>query len=221
MQINPDKIIRSKRKTLSITVDSSGRLIVRAPLRCSEARIVAFIEKKSDWILKHKARKTIPQSFLPSENLNGFRFPLEGKPCGIQVYDGKKLVFDEENFLLYLPKDKDRDLVCKWLKTRAKSVFSSLVANRARQMGINYKTVRVSSAKGRWGSCSQDNTLRFTFRLLYAPRQIIDYVVVHELAHVEHKNHGKAFWEQVEKHCPDWKIKRKWLKDHAYFMQIF
>ena len=88
-------------------------------------------------------------------------------------------------------------------------------------MNLSYKAVSVSSAKGRWGSCSQDNTLRFTFRLLYAPYAVIDYVVVHELAHITHKNHGKAFWQQVEKYCPDWKIKRKWLKDHGYFMQIF
>ncbi len=221
MQITPDKIIRSKRKTLAITVDSSGRLIVRAPLRCSEARILAFIEKKSEWILKHKARNTIPKTIFPSENLNGFFFLLEGSPCEIRYVNGKRTVFDEQNLVLYIPEEKGADAVRKWLKTRAKTVFSELVAIRARQMSVNYKTVGVSSAKGRWGSCAHDNTLRFTFRLLYAPIEIIDYVVVHELAHTVHKNHSKAFWEKVERYCPDWKIKRKWLKSHGYFMEIF
>ena len=221
MQINPDKIIRSKRKTLAITVDSSGRLIVRAPLRCSEARILAFIEKKSEWILKHKSKNAIPQSAFPSENLNGFRFLLEGKPCEIRCFSGKRIAFDEENRVLYLPETKGREAVCKWLKARAKLLFSELVAIRAKEMGVTYKAVSVSSAKGRWGSCSQDNTLRFPFRLLYAPIAVIDYVVVHELAHITHKNHGKAFWLKVETHCSDWKVKRKWLKDHGYFMQIF
>ena len=221
MTIIPDKIIRSNRKTVSITVDCSGRLIVRAPLRCSEARIIAFIEKKSDWILKHKAKNSLSASVFPSENLNGFRFSLEGRLCEIRLYTGKRLVFDEQNMLLYLPEGKGESAVCKWLKVRAKSTFSMLVEKRAKEMGVFYKAVSVSSAKGRWGSCSQDNTLRFTFRLLYAPIQIIDYVVVHELSHTTHKNHGKAFWQMVEKYCPDWKIKRKWLKDHGYFMEIF
>ena len=221
MQITPDKIIRSKRKTLAITVDSSGRLIVRAPLRCSEARILAFIEKKSDWILKHKAKNSIPNSFLPTENLNGFEFSLEGNPCEIRYFNGKRTVFDEENWVLYIPENKGTDAVCKWLKARAKSLFSELVAIRSKEMGVSYKSVNISSAKSRWGSCSQDNTLRFTFRLLYAPIAIIDYVIVHELAHTTLKNHGKAFWSKVERHCPDWKLKRKWLKDHGYFMQIF
>ena len=221
MQIKPDKIIRSKRKTLAITVDSSGRLIVRAPLRCSEARILAFIEKKSEWILKNRAKKAHLQSLLPSENLNGFQFLLEGKPAEICYFSGKRLVFDEENRRLYLPEGKGEESVQKWLKTRAKFMFSEFVKLRANEMRVSYKEVRISSAKGRWGSCSQDNTLRFTFRLLYAPIAVIDYVVVHELAHTAHKNHGKSFWVMVEKHCPDWKIKRKWLKEHGYFMQIF
>lgn len=221
MIIKPDQIIRSKRKTVSLTVDSSGRLIVRAPLRCSEARILAFIEKKSAWILKHQAKKSVPQTLFPTDNLNAFVFSLQGKPCQIRYYDGKRVAFDEEKSVLYLPQGKGADDVKKWLKQRAKTVLATLVENRARQMRANYKTVGISSAKGRWGSCSADNTLRFTFRLLYAPTAVIDYVVVHELAHTFYKNHGKDFWKKVETYCPDWKIKRKWLKEHGYFMQIF
>lgn len=221
MIIKPDKIIRSKRKTVALTVDSSGRLIVRAPLRCSEARILAFIEKKSDWILKHQAKHSVPKTFFPSDNLNGFSFALQGYSCKICYYEGKRTVFEEANGALYLPQGKGEDEIRKWLKQRAKSVFSLLAETRAKQMGASYKAVCVSSAKGCWGSCSADNTLRFTFRLLYAPTAVIDYVIVHELAHTFHKNHGKEFWQRVERYCPDWKIKRKWLKDHGYFMQIF
>ncbi|MBR2341307.1 MAG: M48 family metallopeptidase [Clostridia bacterium] len=221
MKIIPDKIIRSKRKTLSITVDTSGKLIVRAPLRCSEARILAFIEKKSDWILKHQANRSVSKELFPGENLNEFKFLLQGTPCEIRYYDGKRLVFDESKAVLYLPKEKGAESVQKWLKARAKAIFTELAQNRAKQMGARFKSVRISSAKGRWGSCSADNTLRFTFRLLYAPYVVIEYVIIHELAHTFHKNYSKAFWSKVESYCPDWKTKRKWLKDHGYFMQIF
>jgi predicted metal-dependent hydrolase len=109
----------------------------------------------------------------------------------------------------------------RWLKKYAKETFTRMTDIRAVEMGANYKAVAVSSAKTRWGSCSANNTLRFTFRLAYAPKEIIDYVVVHELAHTFHRNHEKAFWRTVEKYCPDWKVKRKWLKDHGYLMEIF
>ena len=221
MIIKPDKIIRAKRKTVSITVDSSGRLIVRAPLRCSEARILAFIEKKSEWILKNRAKKAHLQSLLPSENLNGFQFLLEGKPAEICYFSGKRLVFDEENRRLYLPEGKGEESVQKWLKNRAKLMFSELAKLRANEMRVSYKEVRISSAKSRWGSCSQDNTLRFTFRLLYAPKAIVEYVIVHELAHTKHKNHSQRFWQEVAKYLPDYKARRNWLKAHAYLMHIF
>lgn len=221
MLIKPDQIIRSKRKTVSLTVDSSGRLIVRAPLHCSEARILAFIEKKSDWIAKHQEAHSVPKALFPTENLQGFAFLLQGKRCEIRYHLGKRTVFDEEKFILYVPQGKGADEVRKWLKQRAKTVFTAHAHNRAIQMRTRYKEVRISSAKGRWGSCSADNTLRLTFYLLYAPMSVIDYVIVHELAHTFHKNHGTDFWKKVEQYCPDWKVKRKWLKDHGYFMQIF
>jgi predicted metal-dependent hydrolase len=84
--IVPDEIHRSKRKTLSISVDATGRLIVRAPLRCSEARILAFIEKKEDWIRKHQAKTAGKEKLLPSENLDGFKFSFLGGVCEIRKY---------------------------------------------------------------------------------------------------------------------------------------
>ncbi len=219
--IIPDEIHRSARKTLSISVDATGRLIVRAPLRCSEARILAFIEKKSDWISVRQAKAKATARFLPKEELDGFRFLLLGKECEIRKINKKRAVFDDEECVLYVPETATSETVSKWLKKKAREVFSTMTELRAREMQAKYKTVSVSTAKKRWGSCSANNTLRFTFRLLYAPKQVVDYVIVHELAHTFHKNHGKLFWKKVECYCPDWKIKRRWLKDHGYLMQIF
>lgn len=219
--IVPDKILRSQRKTLAISVDATGKLIVRAPLRCSEARILAFIEKKSEWILKQKSKASAAAAFMPTAELDGFKFAFLGDLIEIRKFDGKKTDYDELSGTLFLPRNAGEERVKSWLKRQAKEIFSSMVARRAKEMGAAYKKVAVSSAKGRWGSCAADNTLRFTFRLVYAPTAVIDYVIVHELAHTFHKNHGKLFWNTVEKYCPDWKIKRRWLKDHRYLMQIF
>ena len=188
--IIPDEIHRSARKTLSISVDATGRLIVRAPLRCSEARILAFIEKKSSWISVRQAKAKSELKLLPNENLDGFSFLLLGKVCEIKKFDKKRAVFDDMSYVLYVPESATGETVSKWLKKKAKEVFLEMVKVRARDMQANYKTVAVSTAKKRWGSCSANNTLRFTFRLLYAPPQVIDYVIVHELAHTFYKNHG-------------------------------
>ncbi len=219
--IVPDEIHRSARKTLSISVDATGRLIVRAPLRCSEARIIAFIEKKADWISARQERAKKVRIFLPKKELDGFQFSLFGKLCTIEKSSIKRIVFDETQSLLYLPNTGDEKMLVRWLKRQAKEEFMKATFSWSKVMKTTYKTVSVSSAKKRWGSCSADNTLRFTFRLIYAPKPVINYVVVHELAHTFHKNHGKLFWKTVEKYCPDWKIKRKWLKDHGYLMEIF
>ena len=219
--IVPDEIHRSKRKTLSISVDATGRLIVRAPLRCSEARIIAFIERKADWITVRREKAKLSARYLPKDDLDGFEFSLLGAFCVIRKENVKRVVYKENSKELLIPYEDDGKSVARWLKRKAKVTLSQMVVERAIEMGASYKSVAISSAKTRWGSCSANNTLRFTFRLAYAPKEIIDYVVVHELAHTFHRNHGKAFWRTVEKYCPDWKVKRKWLKDHGYLMEIF
>lgn len=219
--IQPDEIIRSRRKTLAITVDSFGRLIVRAPKRCSEARIFAFIQEKESWILRKKAEREGAGIQLPPENLNGYRLLLLGKECTIYVVPTSKVGYDAEENVIYLPENNPRERLIKWLKNNAKRIFSEVTARTAERMGTSYPSIMVTSARGRWGSCSANNALHYSFRLIYAPKEVIEYVVVHELAHTKHKNHSKAFWAEVATYVPDWKQKRNWLKLHGGLMEIF
>ena len=129
--------------------------------------------------------------------------------------------FDGERNGLHLPQNNARERLVQWLKENAKRIFADVTEQKAKQMQTSYKSVSVSSARTRWGTCSCDNAVRYTFRLLYAPKDVIEYVVVHELAHTKHKNHSAAFWREVERYVPDWKQKRKWLKTHGILMQIF
>jgi predicted metal-dependent hydrolase len=147
--IVPDEIHRSARKTLSISVDATGRLIVRAPLRCSEARIIAFIEKKSDWITLRQERAKSVRALLPSKDLDGFKFSLQGRVCVVRKANVKRMVFDEENYVLWLPQDGDEKAIVRWLKRRAKAVFTNLADIRSTEMQAQYNTLSVSSAKRR------------------------------------------------------------------------
>ena len=219
--IQPDEIIRSRRKTLAITVDSFGRLIVRAPLCCSETRIFSFLQEKEGWILRKIAERKGAGVRLPPENLHGYKMLVLGKECVICIVPTQKVGYDGEKNIIYLPEKNSRERLVKWLKENAKRIFTQVTAETAARMGVGYKSVGVTSARSRWGSCSGENAIRFSFRLLYAPKEVIEYVVVHELAHTKHHNHSKAFWAEVAKFIPDWRVKRTWLKKHSGLMEIF
>ena len=219
--VQPSEIIRSSRKTLAITIDSFGQLIVRAPLRCSEQRINAFLQEKEGWIVRKISERKGAGIELPPENLHGYSLLLLGRKCKIYVTDTSKVAFDSEQGILCLPAKNPKDRLVKWLKENAKRIFTQVTADTAKRMGVTYQSVGVNSAKSRWGSCSGENAIHFTFRLLYAPKAVIEYVIVHELAHTKHHNHSKAFWFEVAKFVPDWKERRAWLKQHGALMEVF
>lgn len=102
----------------------------------------------------------------------------------------------------------------KLLMDRAKSVIPPRVHYYARTMGVTYGRISIRMQKTRWGSCSSDGNLNFNACLVNAPREIMDYVVVHELCHRKEMNHSPRFWAEVEKVLPDYKERRQWLRDH-------
>ena len=219
--ITPDKIVRSSRKTLCVSIDAFARVTVRAPKRCTDEQIAAFLKDKASWITRKRAQIQKTEIALPPKDLDGYSLLLLGKTYTLRLYDGTGIRLDEPNSTLYLPRQNAKERLVKWLKENALRIFETVTKKTASNMNAAYKEVRVSSARTRWGTCSADNRLKFTFRLLYAPKEIIEYVVVHELAHTRHKNHSAAFWAEVEKYLPDWRAKRKWLKEHGILMQIF
>jgi predicted metal-dependent hydrolase len=219
--IKPDKIIRSHRKTLCVSVDSLGQVIVRAPLRCSDERIFAFLQEKSAWMQKHTAKREGAGARLPSENLDGFVFMLLGKEYTLKLYDGQKIALDSPSQTLWLPKKNSRERLVKWLKENALRIFTQESERISAWTGLRFKEIKLSTARKKWGSCDGDNVIRYVFRLIYTPKEMIEYVVLHELCHVKEKNHSKAFWALVERYMPDWKKRRLWLKNHGYLLHIF
>ncbi len=221
--IRPDEILFSNRKTISISVDFFGKVTVRAPRRCAMQKILAFVQEKEEWILRRKAQTEGAGVRLPPQNLHGYPLLLLGVPCPITLDNGRSVRYQktEDGHALFVPEKDAQKRLTQWLKTNAKRIFTQVAAEWAETMGVRFQSVTVTSAKTRWGSCSQTNALRFTFRLLYAPKDVIEYVVVHELSHIRHKNHSKAFWAEVATYVPDWKSRRAWLKTHGGLMEVF
>lgn len=220
MAILPDRIIRSKRKSVSVGVDSLGRVTVRAPLRYPEDKITAFLAEKEEWILKHQKRMRATGIYLPENGLDGYGLLLLGERYILTLDDGKRVRLNEAEKRIFLPRENAEQRLKRWLKENAKRIFTQATRMRADEMGVSYQSVTISSATTRWGSCTGDNRLRFSYRLLYAPKPVIDYVIVHELCHTLHHDHSPRFWAAVESVIPDYKDKRKWLKDRGALLKI-
>lgn len=110
---------------------------------------------------------------------------------------------------------KRLEILEKRYRNAARTRFESRAAYYRQITGGHYTSVTVRDQKTRWGSCSSRGTLSFNYRLIFAPPAVLDYVVVHELCHLTHMNHSKAFWDMVGAVMPDYRTRRKWLREHG------
>jgi len=219
--IQIDKLVRSKRKTLSLIVETDGTLTVRAPLRMKAADIRAFLEAKSPWILRKQAeaRKAAPAQH---RYVDGETFLYLGKQVPLRFVRDRKpaLVLDRAFKLAQSAQPQAESAFQAWYKKQARAVLTERAGYFARKHGFEIEKIRITSARTRWGSCSAKKTLSFTWRLVMAPPEVVDYVVVHELCHLRELNHSRAFWAQVEAILPDYKGKRKWLKENGNLLVL-
>jgi predicted metal-dependent hydrolase len=212
------KIIRSKRRSIALIVERDGNLVVRAPLQASDETIRRLVESKADWIktTQEKARKLGPAP-VRNKFVDGEEFWYLGQAYRLEIVKGKKtdLHLDGNFKMSPATRPKARLAFENWYKKQAKAHIPQRVAQLAKHFGYGYQRIRITSARTRWGSCSTRGTLSFTWRLVMAPEEMIDYVIVHELAHLRIHNHSKEFWIQVGLLMPDYKAKRQWLKKNA------
>ena len=219
--IEINKLVRSKRKTLSLIVEADGTLTVRAPLRMKEADILRFIETKKDWI-KRKQAQARKDAFFSRQYVDGEIFRYLGREVLLRIVpDGKPALVMDGSFKLTKSAQLQAESVfTTWYKKQARKVLIERADFFVRKYGFKVGKVRISSARTRWGSCSSKDTLSFTWRLVMAPLGVIDYVVVHELCHLKEMSHSKTFWAQVENILPDYKQRRKWLKDNGKLLNL-
>ena len=217
MQIQIDKLIRSKRRTIALIIERDGTLIVRAPMRVSQVMIESFIQQKADWIMRTREKiKTIEQT-PTRQYVDGEKFLFLGSFFDLKLVRPQRppLQFDRGFILSQSMQQKGRQYFAKWYKERAYEIISERVQEYSQRFSFAPRRVKISSARTRWGSCSPDGTLNFTWRLIMAPLEMIDYVVVHELAHLRVKNHSSKFWKVVESIDPEYRKKRKWLRENG------
>jgi predicted metal-dependent hydrolase len=208
---------------VALIIQPDGKLTVRAPLRMSEIEILKFVRAHDAWIKKTQARINSSPS-LPIKNfLSGESFPYLGKeyPLFVVAHQRTALIFSDSKFQLSdLYFQRARQAFIDWYKTQARIDISKRVASLASLHKFNYFKIRISSARTRWGSCSSAGTLSFTWRLVMAPLEIIDYVVLHELVHTQIRNHSRKFWYKLGEVLPEYKTYLYWLKQNGKLLTL-
>ena len=127
----------------------------------------------------------------------------------------QKVKLQKENAMKRQEKREMPEAEKKYYRNLAREVLGARTGYYARKMGVTYGRISIREQKTRWGSCSSEGNLNFNCRLLFVPDRIVDYVVIHELAHRRFMNHSKAFWKEVEKYMPDYKERKKLLSRFA------
>jgi hypothetical protein len=210
------ELVRSNRKTLAMEITPEGKLLVRAPKRCSKGYIDAFVESKSDWVEKHLPQ--VQAQVRQRENFylkTGDTLSFCGAPLRVVVNHVNMARLDlarREITLPDVPVIELRSTVEKLYRRGGLGFIQTRLAYWAQLMGISYGKVTLSGAIRRWGSCSYQGDIRISWMLLFASSEAIDYVLVHELAHRREFNHSARFWAVVETYLPDWRQRRQELR---------
>lgn len=221
-------LVRSnkRKKTISLQIKKDGSIVIHAPRRIAERDINLFFHSKKGWLQKKMGEREENKAGKDAKKfITGEIFYFLGSPFPLIVNDsensGDRLRFSGHQFILAgIHAHQAEPLFVAWYKEKAREYIEERVHHYSNILKLYPERVRIGSARSRWGSCSHKNHLSFTWRLIMAPRTAIDYVVVHELAHIKEKNHSNRFWNLVEEIVPDYGTHRQWLRKKGHLLNI-
>jgi hypothetical protein len=221
-EIPVEKIIRSRRRTIALEVTPAATVIVRAPLRAPAEYIAEILQQKSSWILRKMdeiKRRPHPPCH---EYMEGELFLFLGRSYPLHIVkDGSMTIERSDRLYVSITLLPDiRNQLKHWYREEARKEIRARCMWFSLKTGHVPETIRITDARRRWGSCTHKGGLSFSWRLIQAPPEIVDYVVVHELVHISQPDHSKKFWAKVRKIMPDYEQRRNWLKDHEWLLKI-
>jgi len=232
------KLKRTRRRSIGLRIDERG-LSVNIPLRASEKWLSSVLQDKAHWVVEKLAKWQVENRTIETgqaEKLwDGQSIPFMGETLTVRLLPNLQVgsLFDTPpqqlatELWVYVAdasahglnadaanNTQAAELIAQWYKANAENIFRERVALYAARMNVTPHSIKLSTARTQWGSCTTRGTLRFNWQLIKMPLPLIDYVVVHELAHLIQMNHSPAFWREVEKICPDYLALRKELRLH-------
>jgi hypothetical protein len=218
-------IVRSpRRKKLTITVERDRSVVVHAPESTPDEKIHQVVKAKRQWIFE-KMRHPQKYRDLPhppgKELANGESALYLGRYYRIEVVkEGLSEVRFNQRF--YIPaahSEKRQEVLREWYIQRAKAKIMPRVKHHARQLGVTFSKVKIVDNLYRWGSCTVNNNVTFNWRLIKAPMFVIDYAIVHELAHFIEANHTPGFWNIIRAQAPTMEKAKAWLKENGQLLE--
>ncbi|HEY8443460.1 MAG TPA: SprT family zinc-dependent metalloprotease [Clostridia bacterium] len=219
------ELIRAKRKTLAVHIDNTGKIIIKAPMYLSLDKIRAFLIEKNNWIVKNQLR--IQNLYNKYKNLYDYtEIMYKGRILRCCFDDVSKISIYNERVLIpkkYQPLEKLNSLknaLKRFLQSEAERVFTQKL-NDFKSLGFNFISLKIIHSKSKWGSCDSQGNIGLNFRAIMLPESIIDYLIIHELAHTVQLNHSKEFWKIVQAIIPSYKSLRKELKKYNFLQELF
>ena len=218
-------ILRSpKRKKLTITVERDRKIIVHAPKETSEEEVCRVMDAKRQWILEklRHPQKYHDRPHAPGkEVVNGESALYLGRDYRIEVAEtaSGEIEFSRLFLVPAAHQAKRREVLRDWYIARAKEKILARVEQHARALGVDFRAAKIVDNRFRWGSCTVKDTVNFNWRLIKAPMFVIDYVIVHELAHLIEANHTSRFWGIVRANTPTMEKAKAWLKEHGQILE--
>lgn len=213
-----------RRRTLGLTVDREGDLVIAAPASADEATMCAFVREKRFWIYQKLTEKAELRRPVPRKTfLDGEGFLYLGRSYRLKLVDDQdeplKLIHGRFRLRQDLVHD-GRNQFIAWYCARGRDWLDRKVREHANRMEAHPAGVRVQDLGYRWGSCGKGGWLYFHWKTILLPRPIAEYVAAHELAHLHEPHHTPAFWRRIERVLPDSQQRRKWLAQHGTDVEI-
>lgn len=226
-------LTRSRRKTVGIRVNENGEVRVSAPLNISDKQLRDIMLKKISWIVKkqEELRRLYKESCTKNEYADGETFSYLGKEYILRIMKGslpEGITLEGSNIVIAIDENRAsiegdqyiRSVLRRFYITQFSDIIKDRIDFFSPQIGVCPQKVTVREQKTRWGSCSSKGNISLNWKLVMAPIEVIDYVIVHELCHMKEMNHSKNYWNLVKTILPDFDVRRKWLKVNGHRLVI-
>jgi predicted metal-dependent hydrolase len=208
--------VDKRARRVSVRIDPHAReAVATAPALRHALEAISFASERVDWIAERLGALPAPVAFRP-----GTYLPLRGVIHRLRHTDsGRTVRIDKSGatpiILVPGPRENFRDKTRAFFRTAARTDFAERVAYHADNLGVKPRSIAIKDMRSRWGSCSSEGRLNFSWRLVCAPPFALDYVAAHEVAHLKEMNHSSRFWRQVERTLPEWQEARTWLQERG------
>jgi predicted metal-dependent hydrolase len=217
-------VLKSNRKTVSIFIERDGSVSARVPENLSNEEVKEILKAKEYQIFKNLAEwQQLNEATVVREYVSGQSFLYLGRNYRLKLVESRLGEVSFKKNTLFLGKEdlpNAKELFVTFYKSKLTDKIKPIIERYKPLLGVNPNSIKVMELQNRWASCTKQGNVNFHWKCAMAPIDVLHYIVVHELAHLIHNNHSKAFWNEIDKILPDYEKQINWLKIHGAGMDL-